>query len=229
MHLHFLWASDILMLLSMLAILLTDLHNTYNFILLLFSPNSLLLCIIPFILQACLTDLASPPMTFILLNLLLPLLPWFFCCLPSSPAGKKPRLFLTEILASFLFKLAHSLLITIDYFWLWFILICEMYAPELNGVLHKSIYQPQKDYLSFFSKRFSLFWAMVQFDVAKECRFGTGCLNFHIVKNFNEKFLKTLFFLSITLGIKFCILYCSIFLLLYLFCSFETKLELGMA
>lgn len=163
---------------------------------------------------------SEPPVASATLILLLP---------SFLPSWKKPRLFLTEILASFLFKLAHSLLITIDYFWLWFILICEMYAPELNGVLHKSIYQPQKDYLSFFSKRFSLFWAMVQFDVAKECRFGTGCLNFHIVKNFNEKFLKTLFFLSITLGIKFCILYCSIFLLLHLFCSFETKLELGMA
>lgn len=184
MHLHLLWASDFLMLLSMLAILLTDLHNTYNFILLLFSPNSLLLCIIPFILQACLTDLASLPMTFILRT---------SCCLcyPDSSVAflplllekKKPIFFLTEILASFLFKLAQSLLITIDYFWLWFILICEMYAPELNGVLYKSIYQPQKDYLSFFFQKilFILSHGSIWFDVAKECGFGTGCLTFHIV------------------------------------------------
>lgn len=73
---------------------------------------------------------------------------WTSCCLccPDSSVAFLPPLleknvffFLTEILASFLFKLAHSLLITIDYFWLWFILICEMYAPELNAVLHKSI------------------------------------------------------------------------------------------
>lgn len=156
MNLHLLWASDSLMLLSMPAILLTDVHNTYNFILLLFSPNSILLCIIPFILQACLTDLASSydlhtselPVASATLILLLPS---FLLCWKKSP------FFLTEILASFLFKLAHSLLIIIGSFWLWFILICEMYAPELNGVLYKSIYQPQKDYLSFFSKRFSLF------------------------------------------------------------------------
>lgn len=64
----------------MLAILLSDLHSIYNFILLLFSPNSLLLCIIPFIYQARLTDLASsydlhtsePPVASATLILLLP-------------------------------------------------------------------------------------------------------------------------------------------------------------
>lgn len=79
-HQQLLWASDSLMLLSMLAILLSDLHNIYNFILLLFSLNSLLLCIIPFIYQARLTDLASsydlhtsePPVASATLILLLP-------------------------------------------------------------------------------------------------------------------------------------------------------------
>lgn len=45
-----------------------------------------------------------------------------------------------------------------------FILICEMYAPELNAVLHKSIYQPQKHYLYiclFFFEGFSLLWVIV--------------------------------------------------------------------
>lgn len=161
-HLQLLWASDSLMLLSMLAILLSDLHNIYNFILLLFSLNSLLLCIIPFIYQARLTDLASsydlhtsePPVASATLILLLP---------SFLPCWK--RTFFSDWDFGFLsFELAHSLLITIDYFWLWFILICEIYAPELNAVLYKSIYQPQKDYpyiCLFFFKIFSLFWAMV--------------------------------------------------------------------
>jgi len=158
MHLHLRWASDSLMLLSMLAILLSDLNNVYNFILLLFSPNSLLLCIIPFIYQACLTDLASsydlhtsePPVASAALVLLLP---------SFLPCWKR-TFSLTEILASFLFELAHSLLITLDYFWLWFILICEMYAPELNAVLYKSEHHPQKDYpyiCLFFFKRLFIF------------------------------------------------------------------------
>lgn len=109
MHLHLLWTSDSLMLLSMLAILLTDLHNTYNFILLLFSPNSLLLCIIPFILQACLTDLPSshdlhtsaPPVASATLILLLP------SFLPRWK--KKIFYFWLRFWLLFLFKLARFL------------------------------------------------------------------------------------------------------------------------
>lgn len=152
----------------MLAILLSYIHNIYNFIILLFFPPTVYCCAsFPSYTKRVWQTLPLP-MTFIPLNLLLPLLPWFFCCLSSFPAGKEPFFFLTEISASFLFELAHSLLITIDYFWLLFLLICEMYASELNAVLYKSMYQPQKDYpyiCLFFFKRLSLFWAMVWFDL----------------------------------------------------------------
>lgn len=92
MHLHLLWASDSLVLLSMLAILPADLHNTYNFILLLFPLTVYCCASFPSYSKRVWQTLPLP-MTFTLLNLLLPLLPWFFCCLPSSSAGKKNLFF----------------------------------------------------------------------------------------------------------------------------------------
>lgn len=107
----------------MLAILLCFLHGIHYFIVLLFfSPNSLLLCIIPFIQQACLTD--PLPMTFIPLNILLPLLPRFFCCLSSFPAGKEPFFFFFFPDWDFGFLSFWTFTFSSNYcrlFWLWFI------------------------------------------------------------------------------------------------------------
>lgn len=163
MHLHLLWASDSLVLLSMLAILPTDLHNTYSFILLLFPPTVYCCASFPSYSKRVWQTLPLP-MTFTLLNLLLPLLPWFFCCLPSSSAGKKTPFFWLRFWLLF-FLNSHILF---NYYWLFLAVVhthCEMYAPELNRVLYKSIYQPHKDYLLFFSKVFSLFQTMVCFDL----------------------------------------------------------------
>lgn len=152
----------------MLAILLSYVHNIFNFIILLFFPQQFIV-----VHHSLHTPSASDrPRLFLWPSYL-----WTSCCLcyPDSSVGfllslleKNFFFFLTEISASFLFELAHSLLITIDYFWLLFLLICEMYAPELNAVLYKSIYQSQKDYpyiCLFFFKILSLFWAMVWFDL----------------------------------------------------------------
>lgn len=95
----------------MLTILLSDLHNIYHFILLLFSFNSLLLCIIPFIYQARLTDFASfcdldtseRPVASATLILLLP---------SFLPYWKRTFFFfyfLSGVLASFLFLNSHIL------------------------------------------------------------------------------------------------------------------------
>lgn len=202
----------------MLAILLCFLHSIHYFIVLLFfSPNSLLLCIIPFIQQARLTD--PLPMTFIPLNILLPLLPWFFCCLSSFPAGKEPLFFLTEILASFLFELSHSLLITIDYFWLrfisysfvrcmlqnWMLCYINLYI-SLRSIICTFVCSFLKDSL-YFESWFNLIWCF------KECVvWGKGVSQYYL--KISWKLPKNIFFFfPISLGKAFYILKYILFFL----------------
>lgn len=99
---------------------------------------------------------------------------WTSCCLcyPDSsvaflpPLLEKNRLFFF-FNCDFGFLSFWTRTFSFNYYWLFsagFLLVCEMYTPELNAVLHKSMYWPQKDYpyiCLFFFKRFSLFLAMV--------------------------------------------------------------------
>lgn len=168
----------------MLTILLSDLHNIYRFILLLFSLNSLLLCIVPFIFQARLIDLAyfcdlhasEPPVASATLILLFPSL---------LPAGKEPYFFLIGVLTSFLFELTHSLIVTIDCFWLWFIFICELYTPEQNAVLHKSVFGLRKMIytLVFCFSKYSLCFEPLFHSIwcFQDCGFEVGCFIFNTV------------------------------------------------
>lgn len=109
------------------------------------------------------------------------LLPFFL------PCWKRTFVFLTEILASFLFELSHSLLITIDYFWLrfisysfvrcmlqnWMLCYINLYI-SLRSIICTFVCSFLKDSL-YFESWFNLIWCL------KECVvWGKGVFQYYL-------------------------------------------------